>query len=69
VLGTWVGTPCDPRVTDDFNTAWVFPWGSFKDGASDGSLVEITIGAAVGLEDTDNPSGITIGAPFDVVET
>jgi hypothetical protein len=31
--------------------------------------VGITIGAAVGVEETDNPSVIIIGAPVDVVET
>jgi hypothetical protein len=70
VLGTWVGTPCDPKVTDYFKTTWFFPWGYSKDGASDGSLVGITIGAVVGAEETDNPNnGITIGAPFNMVET
>jgi hypothetical protein len=41
----------------------------FKARISDGSLVRITIGAAVGVEKTYNPSEITIRAPVDVVET
>jgi hypothetical protein len=45
------------------------PRGFSKDGALGGSLVGITIRAAVGVEETDNPSGITIGAPVNVVET
>jgi hypothetical protein len=69
VLGTWVGTPCDPRVPDDFETAWFLPWGSSKDGALDGNLVGITPGAAIGVEETASPSGITIGAEVDVVDT
>jgi hypothetical protein len=42
---------------------------SFKAGVWDGSLVGKPIGAAVGVEDTYKPSGITTGAPVDVVET
>jgi hypothetical protein len=42
---------------------------SFKAGVWDGSLVVITIGAGVGVDETNKPSGITIGAPVDVVET
>jgi hypothetical protein len=53
VLSTWVGTPCDPRVPDDFETNWFLPWGSSNDGASDGNLIGITIGAAVSVEETN----------------
>jgi hypothetical protein len=69
VLGTWFETPCDPRVTDEIKTAWFLPWGSSKDVVSDGRLVGIFIGAAFSGEDTDNPSGITIGDLVDVLET
>jgi hypothetical protein len=69
VLVTWVDTPCEPRVPDDFETALFLPWGSSKGGASDGKLVGITIVAAVGVEETGNPSGIIIGAAVELVET
>jgi hypothetical protein len=69
VLGAWVCTLCEHRVTDDSKTAWFLPWGSFKSGVSEGSLVGITIGAVVGVEETNKPRGITIEAPVDVVET